>query len=597
MFIIRYQTVRYRPDLAVTIRNNVDGWQEELGGVYENDAWSFRLDSARYVNGVAFKFVLEGQYWMEGGNLFLQPAAGGVYTFGAGQVVFPPIGELLVENGFFQQRFFPPNLDQNHEYDVIVVGSGVGGGILADQLADLGLDVLVLEAGSYLVPSHVGNLPRQHALAPRIDKHIWHLWDDFKVTNYVNGPGSAYQGGQGFNLGGRSVFWGGLIPRMSWWELETWPQEVRWYLEDHGYALAEELLKRTQLDSDYQRQVRSELTRSFPDYVVMGAPMAVQHSLPQLNTIPAGIFSTADLLLESRLTGGPSGNQNLTINLNHAAVQLLTEGGRATGVLAHDLIADTPRSYRGRAVVLAAGTVESAKLALLSGLNDPSGTLGAGITDHPIFFTHFALPAGAPLHRVDAAAKLLLQHRDARVEAGPPRAYHHRYNMVLELGADFNQGRFVDPELLAAAVAARNGLMLCELVFLFDAPLVAGNGLAQPGPSFVKPVVNMQEPPITPAEWAEINALRAAVLGQLGAIPLPGGNLDLVRAPMGGVAHEVGTLRMGEQGVLDANLKFRAYQNLYACDLSVFPSSPAANPTLTLAALALRLATHLRGTL
>jgi choline dehydrogenase-like flavoprotein len=390
------------------------------------------------------------------------------------------------------------------------------------------------------------------------------------------------------------VFWGGLIPRMSWWELEAWPQAVRWYLEDHGYALAEELLKRSQLDSDYQRQVRSELTRSFSDYVVMGAPMAVQHSLPRLNTISAGVFSTADLLLESRLTGGPSGNQNLTVNLNHAAVQVLTAGGRATGVLAHDLIADMPRTYRAKAVVLAAGTVESAKLAQLSGLNDPSGSLGQGITDHPIFFTHFALPAGAPLHRVDAAAKLLLQHKNARVEAG---TFHHRYNLVLELGADFNQGRFVDPEIFAAAVAARNGLMLCELVLLFDAPLVPGNAVMQQGPSYVKPLVQMQEPPIAVAEWNEINALRAAVLNQLGAIPLPGGNLDLVRAPMGGVAHEVGTLRMGAQGVVDENLKFRAYPNLYACDLSVFPSSPAANPTLTLAALALRLAEHLRGTL
>jgi choline dehydrogenase-like flavoprotein len=43
-------------------------------------------------------------------------------------------------------------------------------------------------------------------------------------------------------------------------------------------------------------------------------------------------------------------------------------------------------------------------------------------------------------------------------------------------------------------------------------------------------------------------------------------------------------------GVVDANLKFLAYDNLYACDNSVFPTSPAANPSLTLAALALRLA-------
>lgn len=64
------------------------------------------------------------------------------------------------------------------------------------------------------------------------------------------------------------------------------------------------------------------------------------------------------------------------------------------------------------------------------------------------------------------------------------------------------------------------------------------------------------------------------------------------RADLGGVVHEVGTLRMAEDeaGVVDANLKFLGYQNRYACDNSVFHVSPAANPGLTLVALALRLA-------
>jgi choline dehydrogenase-like flavoprotein len=66
-------------------------------------------------------------------------------------------------------------------------------------------------------------------------------------------------------------------------------------------------------------------------------------------------------------------------------------------------------------------------------------------------------------------------------------------------------------------------------------------------------------------------------------------------ADIGGVAHEVGTLRMASHGtgVVDADLKFLSYDNLYACVNSVFPVSPAANPSLTLAALALRLAHRL----
>jgi choline dehydrogenase-like flavoprotein len=75
--------------------------------------------------------------------------------------------------------------------------------------------------------------------------------------------------------------------------------------------------------------------------------------------------------------------------------------------------------------------------------------------------------------------------------------------------------------------------------------------------------------------------------------------LGLQTAALGWVAHEVGTLRMAGDGtgVVDQDLKFLAYDNLYAaCDNCVFPTSPAANPSLTLAALALRLARTLRRT-
>ena len=65
---------------------------------------------------------------------------------------------------------------------------------------------------------------------------------------------------------------------------------------------------------------------------------------------------------------------------------------------------------------------------------------------------------------------------------------------------------------------------------------------------------------------------------------------------VGGVAHELGTIPMknasntpSQQYCLDENLQLVGYQGVYVCDLSVFPMSPEVNPTLTLAALALRL--------
>jgi choline dehydrogenase-like flavoprotein len=62
------------------------------------------------------------------------------------------------------------------------------------------------------------------------------------------------------------------------------------------------------------------------------------------------------------------------------------------------------------------------------------------------------------------------------------------------------------------------------------------------------------------------------------------------------VGHQMGTCRMSQDpgsGVVDANLKVHGTENLYVVGSSVFPTCGAVPPTLTIAALALRLADHL----
>lgn len=61
--------------------------------------------------------------------------------------------------------------------------------------------------------------------------------------------------------------------------------------------------------------------------------------------------------------------------------------------------------------------------------------------------------------------------------------------------------------------------------------------------------------------------------------------------------HWLGTTRMAdrpEDGCVDADLRYHGLENLFVVSTSVFPSSSSANPTLTLAALALRLGDRLR---
>lgn len=67
--------------------------------------------------------------------------------------------------------------------------------------------------------------------------------------------------------------------------------------------------------------------------------------------------------------------------------------------------------------------------------------------------------------------------------------------------------------------------------------------------------------------------------------------------PIGGGSHHMGTTRMSDdpkQGVVDRHCRVHGLSNLYVAGSSVFPTSGVANPTLTIVALTLRLADHLK---
>jgi GMC oxidoreductase len=607
----------------VELRTDVDAWDANpVLGVYDARTrfWKFELEFARYSAGFRFKFFLQPDSWQSGDDLQLpadQLIDGNVYEFDVAQLGFdmPSPTSPVVEIGWAQRRLYDRPFNDQRPLDAIVIGSGMAGGTLADHLADAGLHVLVLEAGGYLFPTHIGNLPREQK--PGVfTKHIWELWDEFRATNYDSMPGSDYVGGQGFNLGGRSVFWGGFIPRMTSWELDFWPRRIKWYLEDIGYLVAEDFMGRSTAPRTlYNRQIQLLLRELFPEMNHADAPVAVRQQPEGANTIATGVFSTADVLSESILTPSGTGNVNLQVLLNHEVVQVEPGQGRSR-VLARDLRRQRFVWFEAPSVILSAGCFESARIAKRSDFPDPDGLIGASVSDHPIFFTHFSVPRTSPYFDSFGGVKTLSQPKEG--EDPKDRA---PFNMLLELGADLNHGRYIDESVWLEHLEKRNERMLGEVVFLCNAELNPENRIDfDPGRDY-RPQVLIKKY-VREELKAQTNELKFKLLKALQAQPTSGDPIDPAADEQawqnaftergdfgegmpGGVAHEVGSLRMEVRdgrrrlkspGLVDDNLKYLHLPdaNVYACDLSVFPTSPAANPSLTVVALAIRLAEHLR---
>jgi choline dehydrogenase-like flavoprotein len=94
------------------------------------------------------------------------------------------------------------------------------------------------------------------------------------------------------------------------------------------------------------------------------------------------------------------------------------------------------------------------------------------------------------------------------------------------------------------------------------------------------------------------NDLADQAIGDLTLAPGESDIESVVRRDGAYGGHHIGTVRMGASptsGVVDGNGKVFGVNNLYVAGSATFPTSSQANPTLTIVALALRLAEHLRG--
>jgi len=124
-----------------------------------------------------------------------------------------------------------------YPFDAIVIGAGMYGAYCAEKLYRFGASsavrILVLDAGAFLLPFHIQNLPQQLGGKVGGPNYLRKRDDASGAQNVIWGmpwisneafPGLAYC------IGGRSLFWGGWSPPLTNDDLANWPNDLGTYL-------------------------------------------------------------------------------------------------------------------------------------------------------------------------------------------------------------------------------------------------------------------------------------------------------------------------------------------------------------------------------
>ncbi len=555
-------------------------------------------------------------------------------------------------------------------FDVIVVGGGSFGSVLAQSLfyRDPNKRILVLEAGLLAVPEHVQNLPVL-GLDPPGPTRIADLraaGQDGKPRSEVWGlawhsptpfPGLAYC------VGGRSVFFGGWSPRLLDEETIAWPAEVMADLNGRFFVEAAEQIGTDTtndfIDGELHRALRqqlfdgitagdvpaaiplAELPLHLPDVppaqrdlMTLEAPLAVQ-SQTRPGCFPFNKFSALPLLMKAaRLSfsrsGGDDVKKQLMVVADTHVTRLVTEGGRVTRVeTQHGPVPVPP----GGSVVVAAATIESARLALLSFGGIPNeGLPGKGLMAHlrsnlTIRVPRSSIAGLSATVQELAASALFVKGRHTYSQDGKVGHFHLQ---ITAAGLDNLDNKDSEAELFKKIPDV-------DTFERFRAAtdtevVITIRGIGEMEPQNPGSFVRLDPEPdefgvrrafvsIAPSAkdlelWEAMDQASDDV-----ALVFAGGKAYEVLAPqkvqpmaagvraetvlpftsprrdgLGTTHHEAGPLWMGEDptsSVTGPDCRFHHVANAYALGPCLFPSIGSPNPMLTGVALARRLAEHL----
>jgi len=259
------------------------------------------------------------------------------------------------------------------ECDVVVIGSGAGGGVVGRELAARGLAVVFLEEGEhYRNDAFDGSSVRAHQRFYRTAFSVGNVVMPIFVGRLVGGS-TAINGGTSF--------------RTPPWILERWCEEL------DTDAFSPEAMARHFDRVEGILDVRTSSRQAIGpigDVMARGCDalgwshFAIRRNAPDCDGSGFCDFGCASGARRSIDVAylPPAFNDGAMLLTGTRVVKLVTEGGRATGVEGVTKSGRTIR-VRGRAVVLAGGTIPTPIFLLEQGLCSTSGQVGRNLTIHP----------------------------------------------------------------------------------------------------------------------------------------------------------------------------------------------------------------------
>ncbi len=506
----------------------------------------------------------------------------------------------------------------NH-YDVIIIGTGAGGGTLAYKLAPYGKRILLLERGPY-VPREKENWD-SHAVNADARYHVKEPWFDK--------AGKPFHPGAHYYVGGNTKFYGAALIRLRQrdfgevhhhggvspaWPLRYEDLEPYYTQAEHLYQVhglrgvdpteppASAPYKHPPLSHEPRiQQLVDDLTRLGHRPYPMPIGIMRDEKHPQRSKcircdtcdgFPCLVYAKADAQVICVDPALQYPNVTLVTDAYVARLETSASGREVTKV--HVERNGVPETYSANIVVSSCGAINSAALLLRSrnerhdhGLANGSGLIGRNYMCH--------------VNTLFLAVSRDTNPTRFNKTFGLNDFYHGGKDWPYPMG-HISMMSHVDAETLRPGAPRIVPGMTLEIMAHHTLPFwMTTEDLPDPNNRVTITENGAIQLSYTPNNEEAHKRLQGMLKGMLHAIGCHDHLVPLQayvpgRIPLAGVAHQNGTCRFGhdpQTSVLDEHCKAHELDNLYVVDGAFFPSSGAVNPALTIMANALRVGDHL----